>query len=790
MTEILLHLLADAIHDLLHVEQFLGGADLGHLDLGMNLHAHAVTLGGRFEDGTDLHLVDLGEGDPQAHAAVAQHGVGLVEGAHLLQHQLLLQDRLLHLAGLHQLAHGAGLLAGGIGTIEQGEGAGQHLHAPHRITQPLQVFEIVLELLLAGQELVDGRIEQADGHRVRRHHLEQLLEIAALHGQQLVEHLAALLLGFGHDHVDDHRQAVHGIEHALGAAQADAPGPVLEGAVGIGTGIGIGHDGEARRFVGPVEQDVELGGEVRLHHGHRTQVDLAGGAVDGDEIAFVDHGIAHEGLAQLHVHGDPLGAGHAGLAHAPRHHGGMGGLATAAGENALGGEEAVDVLGLGLLAQQDHLLALVAQLLGAVGIEDHVAAGGARRGGQSLGQWAVLGTGIETRVEHLLQVLGIDAQQRLVLGDQPFPLHLHRGAHHDGGVHLAVAGLQAVEGAALDGELEVLHLAIVLLQLLAQLLDLLRHLRHLFGEAVDGLGGADARHHVLALGVDQVFTVELVLAGGGVAGEGHAGGGVVAAVAEDHGADVHRGAVGHVGRDVELAPVVHGTLAHPGLEHRLDGDLQLFVGILREGAAGGLLHHGQEALADLLQVGGGEPHVLGDVGILLHPLELDIEQGIVDAQRHLAEELDEAAVGVVAEALVTGLADLALQGLGVEPQIEDGVHHAGHGERGAGTHRYQQRVLGITEALAGLLFHRLHLLVDLFHQPLGQLVRLGVEIGEAGLGGDDEARWHIEPDLGHLAEVGPLASQQFLVLAVTFLEGKHHLPGHEISSGSIQGTSE
>jgi hypothetical protein len=46
-----------------------------------------------------------------------------------------------------------------------------------------------------------------------------------------------------------------------------------------------------------------------------------------------------------------------------------------------------------------------------------------------------------------------------------------------------------------------------------------------------------------------------------------------------------------------------------------------------------------------------------------------------------------------------------------------------------------------------------------------------IEIGQAGLGGDHEARRHVEADLRHLAQVGALAAQQMLVLAIALGEG-------------------
>ena len=81
------------------------------------------------------------------------------------------------------------------------------------------------------------------------------------------------------------------------------------------------------------------------------------------------------------------------------------------------------------------------------------------------------------------------------------------------------------------------------------------------GGLVERVGGADTGHHVLSLGVDQPFSVELVVAGGGVAGERHAGGGGVAHVSEDHGLHVDGGAP-VIGNLLNLA-VGDGALAVP-----------------------------------------------------------------------------------------------------------------------------------------------------------------------------------------------------------------------------------
>ena len=103
-------------------------------------------------------------------------------------------------------------------------------------------------------------------------------------------------------------------------------------------------------------------------------------------------------------------------------------------------------------------------------------------------------------------------------------------------------------------------------------------------EGRDRLRRADAGHHVLALRVHQELAVELLLAGGGVAGEGHAGARVVAHVAEDHRLHVDRGA--EVVRRSLLVAVVDGAAAVPGEEDGHDGAAQLLVGVGREVLAG------------------------------------------------------------------------------------------------------------------------------------------------------------------------------------------------------------
>ena len=187
----------------------------------------------------------------------------------------------------------------------------------------------------------------------------------------------------GQDQVLDQLAAL-AEEHVLGADQADAAGAEPAGAGAVRAGVRVGVHAEAAlvvgvhhdrvhgpdQVVGLVGVRVQLALEVAHDLGRDdrdlAQVDDTAGAVDGDHVALADRDAAGRGeLLRLGVHFESLGAADAGLAHAAGDHGRVAGLAAAAGQDALGGDHAVQVVRVGLAADQDDLLALGGQLDGA-----------------------------------------------------------------------------------------------------------------------------------------------------------------------------------------------------------------------------------------------------------------------------------------------------------------------------------------------------------------------------------------------------------------------------------------
>ena len=129
-----------------------------------------------------------------------------------------------------------------------------------------------------------------------------------------------------------------------------------------------------------------------------------------------------------------------------------------------------------------------------------------------------------------------------------------------------------------------------------------------------------------------------------------------------------------------------------------------------------------------------------------------------DAVDGLAEHLDEPPVAVARELLVAGRAREARDGDVVEPDVEDRVHHPRHRDRRSRADGDEERVVGIAEALAGLLLEPRDRGVDLRVEPVDLAARRHVRA--ARVGRDGEAGRNGDAELGHLGEPDPLAAEK------------------------------
>ena len=334
----------------------------------------------------------------------------------------------------------------------------------------------------------------------------------------------------------------------------------------------------------------------------------------------------------------------------------------------------------------------------------------------------------------MIQRFGIDPADGFLLADQALPGHIHGDLDGCGCGPLARPRLEHVKPTLLDGELEVLHVAVVVFEFLADGDQLPVALAVVSGELRYRLGRSDARDNVLALGVHKEFAVENVPPRCCVAREGHARPAVAAHVAKDHRLDIDS-------RAEQPANVIYPAIRNrPGIvpraEDRVDGGLELLASVLRETLAG-LPVNLHVFTDDFLQACCVQVGVQLGLAAPLYSGQGVLEVVVLHPENHVAEHLHQSAVCVPYEPLVAGQLDQGRQCLVVQTEVQHGVHHARHGDRRTAAHRDQQRISPPSERLAGVLLKLSDVGVDLPGQA-GGIFAPALVIQVAYFGGNGE----------------------------------------------------
>ena len=230
---------------------------------------------------------------------------------------------------------------------------------------------------------------------------------------------------------------------------------------------------------------------------------------------------------------------------------------------------ALDILRRSLQTNQDDSLTCAADslCLGFVRVEDNLTCGSTGRSGKSCTNHlsCLQSLRIERGMQELIQGLGINALYCGLLVNLSLVNQITGDLDGCGSCSLAVTGLKEVELALLDGELHILHIMEVVLQLSCQLHELLIDCGHGVLKCGNGLGCTNTCNDVLTLGIEQVLADNALGAGRGIAGEGNAGTGGLTLVTEYHGLHIHGSTPGT--GDIVHAAVYDGTGVIPGTEY-------------------------------------------------------------------------------------------------------------------------------------------------------------------------------------------------------------------------------
>ena len=374
---------------------------------------------------------------------------------------------------------------------------------------------------------------------------------------------------------------------------------------------------------------------------------------------------------------------------------------------------------------------------------------------------------IKGRMQQLVQGFCLDPQHGLFRRDHAF---FHQVAGDVDGCFrrtLAVTGLEEIQLAFLNGKFHILHVPVMAFQFMGQTDKFTVAVGHILFQFADRLRGANAGNHIFALGVDQVFPVNAPGAGGRVPGKGHAGTGGVAHVAEHHGLDIHRRAP--VAGNIVHAAVYVGTGVIPGAEYRFYRFQQLHGRFLGKILANGFFINRLKAFDQLFHIVDIQVNVELYAFFLFDLIDDFFKSGFGHFHYHVREHLDKTAVRVVGKAGIFSFLRKAFHGNIVQPQIQDGIHHAGHGNTGAAANRYQQGIVIVAENFSVFLFQPAQGLENLPLDLVGNFAA-GFIIICARFRCDGKTHRDRQAQIGHLRQVGPFASQQFFHLRVAFMK--------------------
>ena len=742
------YLLGHLVNDgFLDVQFLLEGHQRNH---DFRHHGKSFFLGdfhSGFKDGAGLHFRDFRIGNAETAAAMAEHRVELMEFRHAAHDDF-------------------------------------HRHADF-------LGQVKLLFLRLGKEFVQGRVQKADGARQALERLEDALEVPLLVGEELGNGGYAVALLGGEDHFTDEVDPVPFKEHVFRAAEADAGGAEGDSGFRLLGRVRIGAHFHFGAVVAPLHElgEVLVGAAVfRLHGlGNQDLDDFRGGSfhlagvyqaarsVNGEVVTFADGYVANGNGAVVVVHNDFIRAANADFAHLAGNEGGMGGNAAAGGQDAFSGNHAAQVFRRGFQTDQQNLFTSVRGFHAAFRVQVDASGGGAGPGGKTAGQnlGTLDGFTVKDGGQQLVHLVRRNAAHGGFPVNQALFHHFTGNSESGHAGALPVAGLEHVNGAVLNGEFKVLHVMEVVFQHFANAHQFIEGGGHHFMKGSNGGGRTHAGHDVFTLGVHQEFAIEFVFAGGGVAGERHAGTGFLTRVAEDHGLHVDGGAP--FGRNAVFLAVHDGAVIVPGTEHGANGSLKLFPGAFREFMAGAFQHQGLEAGDKFLQVIGGELgvfHVLAAEAFFLDGGDGGFKgfvvfiRGFLHTQHHVAVHLHEAAVAVPGEAGVVRSLHHGFHGFFIQAEVQNRVHHAGHGFTGAGTHGHQQgHSFRIAELASQDLFHFGNAFLDL-RVKLGGISAAVIVVVSANLRRDGESGRDRKADAGHFRKVGALAAQKIFHAAI------------------------
>ena len=206
------------------------------------------------------------------------------------------------------------------------------------------------------------------------------------------------------------------------------------------------------------------------------------------------------------------------------------------GQYALSCVHTFDILRGSLKSYENNLFAVFSSLYSFFGSKANLTASCTGRCGQALcdNLCFLQSLGFELRVEQGVELLGLNLEQSLFLGNHTFPNEVASNLDSCASGTLTVSRLEHIKSAFFDGKLHILHILVSLFESVCDFYELVIYCLVGLSKLVDSLRSTDTRNYVLALSVHKILAVEFLLTRRRVSGESNARTGSVSHITEYH----------------------------------------------------------------------------------------------------------------------------------------------------------------------------------------------------------------------------------------------------------------
>ena len=241
----------------------------------------------------------------------------------------------------------------------------------------------------------------------------------------------------------------------------------------------------------------------------------------------------------------------------------------------------------------------------------------------------------------------------------------------------------------------------MILQFIGDLHELLEAIRQILFQFGNRLGCTDTCYHVFALGIDQVFAVNTLRTRRRISGKSNAGAGSITHITEYHG--LHVDCRAPIARNIIHTAVHDRSLIVPGTENCLDSFHQLFLRLLRELLTFILFIDIFKSGYDFFQIFCCQFRIKFDAFRFLDLVQNSLKIRLRNLHNDIGKHLYESPVGVISKSGIACLLRKSFYCHIRKTEIQDRIHHTGHGSPRTGTHRNKKRILSIAEFLTLLL---------------------------------------------------------------------------------------